>query len=470
MLKTSMRNSTPLITGVSQREVDFVIPLLGIDISLGIDPFLLYKSRDKIFSELHDKMILHFNKGVAAVNEGEFEKAAEIFNFPEAEEIGFGYTVSARGRGGSGLGDITTSLLIETLRASPELLKRGIKHIEEMQLFSVGIGRDRISDITANIIKEFLIGYTQNQCKLWNIPLVSGVPVNNILDLSSLEWYDDYVDLPISSYDNKPIIFVPRRMVRTLPWINYDEFSRVDLSAFLASKKANKSAAQSGKKTTISKEDAVALTKSNIDLIDKYVLRKEQTAIDAQPTSSYIDLTSDCQESEKLKAQLKAIKSGTAEATHYQKTILEIMNFLFNPELIDGQLEVKTVDEVERRDIIFTNDSDGTFWNYLRNEHSSFLIMIETKNTQSVDMNHVNQTNTYIGERLGRFAIIASRIVPTENVIKKTYSVYNDSHPKKVILILTDEDFCVMLDMKCKKNDPMRHIQKLYRHFRQTVQ
>jgi hypothetical protein len=146
------------------------------------------------------------------------------------------------------------------------------------------------------------------------------------------------------------------------------------------------------------------------------------------------------------------------------------MNFLFNPELIDGQLEVKTVDEVERRDIIFTNDSDGTFWNYLRNEHSSFLIMIETKNTQSVDMNHVNQTNTYIGERLGRFAIIASRIVPTENVIKKTYSVYNDSHPKKVILILTDEDFCVMLDMKCKKNDPMRHIQKLYRHFRQTVQ
>jgi hypothetical protein len=462
-----MKNSTPLITGVSQREVDFVIPLLGIDLSLGIDPFLLYKSRDKTFSELHDKIIKHFNSGIEAIRENDLEKAIRIFNFPEAEEIGFGYTVSSRGRGGSGLGDVTTSLLIETLRASPELLNRGVKHIEEMQLFSVGIGRDRISDITANIIKEYLITYTQNQCKLWNIPLATGVPVNNILDLSSFEWYDDYVDLPVSTSDNKPIIFVPRRMVRTLPWINYDEFSRLDLSAFLASKKSKNSPV---KKTKIPKEEAVVITKSNIELLEKYILRKEQSAVDAQPTSSYIDLTNDCSESEKLKSQLLAIKNGTAEASHYQRTILEIMNFLFNPELIDGQLEVRTIDETERRDIIFTNDSDNSFWTYLRLEHSNFLLMIETKNTENVDMNHVNQTNTYIGDRLGRLAIIASRNKPSENVIKKTYSVYNDSHPKKVILILTDEDFYVMLDMKCKRNEPMRHIQKLYRSFRQTVQ
>jgi hypothetical protein len=462
-----MKSSSPLITGVSQREVDFVIPLIGIDISVGIDPFLLYKSRDKTFSDLHNKIIQHFNRGVQAVKIGDLARAANIFNFPEAEEIGFGYTRSARGRGGSGLGELTTTLLIETLKSSPDLLDRGIKHIEEMQLFSVGIGRDRISDITANIIKEYLILYTQNQCNLWNIKLESGVPITNILDLESYEWYDDYVDLPVSSYDNKPIIFVPRRIVRTLPWINYDEFVRVDLTAFLSSKKNTKSTA---KRATIPKADAVALSKSNVELIDKYISRKEQTSNEAQPTSHYIDMDSDCAESEKLKSQLLAIQNGTSEATHYQKTILEIMNFLFNPELIDGQIEVKTVDEIERRDIIFTNDSDNTFWSYLRQEHASFLLMIETKNTQSVEMNHINQTNTYIGERLGRFAIIASRNKPSENVIKKTYSVYNDSYPKKVILILTDEDFCIMLDMKCKRNEPMRHIQKLYRNFRQTVQ
>jgi hypothetical protein len=36
----------PLIRGVSQYDVDFVIPRIGVDVPVGIDPFLLYKSRD----------------------------------------------------------------------------------------------------------------------------------------------------------------------------------------------------------------------------------------------------------------------------------------------------------------------------------------------------------------------------------------------------------------------------------------
>jgi|GEM_PF-3254122 len=37
---------------------------------------------------------------------------------------------------------------------SPSLLKRGVRHVEEMQLFSVGIGPDRVSDIIANLPKD----------------------------------------------------------------------------------------------------------------------------------------------------------------------------------------------------------------------------------------------------------------------------------------------------------------------------
>ena len=44
----------PLFKDITQSEVDFVIPRLGIDIPLGIDPFLLYKSRNPTFSQLHD--------------------------------------------------------------------------------------------------------------------------------------------------------------------------------------------------------------------------------------------------------------------------------------------------------------------------------------------------------------------------------------------------------------------------------
>ena len=93
-----------------------------------------------------------FNAGIQALREGKPENARYLFDFPEVHEIGFGY--SRRSKRGSGVGDFLASLIIETLENSPALLKRGVRHIEEMQLTSIGIGSDRISDIAANLIKS----------------------------------------------------------------------------------------------------------------------------------------------------------------------------------------------------------------------------------------------------------------------------------------------------------------------------
>ncbi|MEA5476462.1 hypothetical protein VB774_02415 [Pseudanabaena galeata UHCC 0370] len=129
-----------------------------------------------------------------------------------------------------------------------------------------------------------------------------------------------------------------------------------------------------------------------------------------------------------------------------------------------------TVDGTERRDIIFTNDSDQSFWAYLRNEHSSIFIMFEVKNTDDINNFYLNQVATYLGDRLGRLGFIVTRKVLEEAQQRKSFSIFNDSHPRKIILTLSDEDLCNMLDMKCQGNDPMRHIQKLYRTFRTKVQ
>src|SRR5205085_12493458 len=108
------------------------------------------------------------------------------FQFTEVDEIGLGYT--KKGKRGSGVGEFLSALITETLLDSPPLLERGIRHIEEMQLVSIGIGPDRISDIAANLLKKFLIEYTQKQCGLWEIPLVRGVPVEHIFDPDSNSW------------------------------------------------------------------------------------------------------------------------------------------------------------------------------------------------------------------------------------------------------------------------------------------
>ena len=131
---------------------------------------------------------------------------------------------------------------------------------------------------------------------------------------------------------------------------------------------------------------------------------------------------------------------------------------------------MRTVDGTERRDVIFTNDSDQSFWSYLRSEHSSIFLMFESKNCEELENSHFNQTATYLGDRLGRLGFIVTRRPLNAPQKKKAFSIYNDSQPRKIILVLSDQDVVAMLDIKCDGKDPMRYIQKLYRSFRTSVQ
>lgn len=468
----SAKHYTLLLKDISQFEVDFVIPRVGSDIPLGIDPFLMFKSRDTQLSTLHSLMLNAFNYGVKLVADRKFKEAENYFLFPEVSEIGLGY--SKTDKQGSGVGEYLGSLIINSLINSPDFLKRGIKHIEEMQLICVGIGRDRVSDTAANIIKLPLIEYTQSQCKLWGIKLYKDVPVENVFDTETGKWFDSYFELPLSPFNQKSMIFVPRRIVRTLPWINYDDYFQTEFSAFLKSKSGLKKLKRtSNKNSELSneeKKEIVSLTQKDVERVDRYIAKKEEMAINAQPSDNYINENQICPESDSIKERLQNIVPGTKDATAYQHLILETLNFLFNPELIRGEPEVRTIDGTERRDIIFTNDSDQTFWSYLRQEHSSFLIMFEIKNTTDIDNNYLNQTATYLGDRLGRLGFIVTRNPLQEAQQRKAFSIYNDSTPRKVILNLSDSDMKIMLDMKCKGNNPMRHIQELYRSFKTSVQ
>jgi hypothetical protein len=248
-----------------------------------------------------------------------------------------------------------------------------------MQLLSAGIGPDRISDIAANLLKRSLIEYTQKQCAIWNIPLTAGAPINHVYDAVAQSWHDAYEDLPTSSVDGSAILLVPRRWVRVLPWINYDDFLRTEFRAYLSVRREQ---ARSDPK---SKQSVVSVTRRDVGLVERYVRLREQQGRDAKPALDYIDEDA-CKEAERLKQKLASIPPGRDAAAEYQQTTLEILNYLFNPDLIDGQPEVRTVDGTERRDIIFTNDSDETFWDYVRSSHDAILLMFEVKNKTEIDL------------------------------------------------------------------------------------
>src|SRR5260370_16868493 len=144
----------PLLVGVSQYDVDFVIPRTGVDVPVGIDPFLLYKSRDTEYRQLHEQLLRAFNAGIAAVKRGHVPEATRILDFPEVSAIGLGYT--QRSKRGSGVGTHLSGLIIETLVGSPNLQERGVRHLEEIKFPSPRIRPTPANHITANTLKRLL--------------------------------------------------------------------------------------------------------------------------------------------------------------------------------------------------------------------------------------------------------------------------------------------------------------------------
>lgn len=462
----------------SQAEVDFVIPRLDQDLPLCIDPFLLYKSRDDTLRRHHEQLLTLFNNSITLFREGKRKEMDELIDFPEASEIGFGYC--EEGVRGSGLGNYLNRLLADTLAASEALQARGLRHIEELQLVSIGVAADRVSDIAANVLKIFLIEYTQRQASLWNIPLETAVPVNHYFDFDDYGWRDGYFDLPRNPVTGLPILLVPRRMVRLLPWINLQDYATTDYRLFLrsAAKRGWSKFPGTGRVAYSfpDKTEIARTTRANLKLLDGYITRKEKEAAKALPI--YVereDLGLPVRPmAEEFIKRLADLPTGVAYAKDYQRALYEIINYLFEPELTDGEMEVRTIEGTERRDIIYTNESDTSFWQYVRLNYGSPLVMFEVKNVQELEIEHINQTASYLGVRLGMLGFIVTRRPPEDNIIRKIYTIYNDTPgtPRKIILVLNDDDLAVMLRNKDagQSPTPTQYVQRKYREFRTLVQ
>ena len=144
------------------------------------------------------------------------------------------------------------------------------------------------------------------------------------------------------------------------------------------------------------------------------------------------------------------------------------MNFLFEPELIAGKIEEATILGTERRDIIFINDSEKTFFSYLRNVHKNFVIVFETKNTYDLTVENFNQLGTYLGDKTGYCGFLITRNNISKKDKLKAISIYNNL--KRIILILSDQDIELMINDRIIGKDPMRYLQKCYREFMVSIQ
>ncbi len=135
------------------------------DLPLFIDPFLLFGSTKPVYQKLHEEILqylIFLKEKSASGNISDGEKKA-WFMFPEVEQTWLGFSVS--GNSGRGLGPkFANTLSVYMPIIYPDLGDEQISqtsHLEKAGLFQIGIGKDNISDFTTNLIKRFLLTYTE---------------------------------------------------------------------------------------------------------------------------------------------------------------------------------------------------------------------------------------------------------------------------------------------------------------------
>jgi len=228
------------------------------------------------------------------------------------------------------------------------------------------------------------------------------------------------------------------------------------------------------KKETLSKHEVIEITREKISLLDDYISRKEREGHAAEPTlgADRFSQEADYQAGEEFVSELQALPPGRPTASQYQRLVYKILNYLFEPDLTDGQLEEPTHHGTERRDIVFANEAERSFLKYVRETYLSLFLLFEIKNTQAAELEHVNQVAAYLGSRLGMLGFIVTRRPADKNVILKTYSIYNDtpSMPRKTILIVSDDDLTEMIRLKQEGKSPVTKLQKIYRSFKLGLQ
>ena len=215
-----MKFSQHFKLGKSQAELDFVDIDPSEDLELYLDPYAIEIRNDDWSAECGDHIRSFFQAVLDALRDDNLKEATHLVsNLSEPNETCFG--VSSGKPSGRGVGSFQGGLILDALRNSVAFATGLLTDVAEAELFIEGIGRDKISDLTTNVIRGPLIAYTKTQCELHGVPLKK-VSTAAVWRPSYRRWEATYATLPVIG--RKPLLLVPKFSVRHRLSLESQEF------------------------------------------------------------------------------------------------------------------------------------------------------------------------------------------------------------------------------------------------------
>ncbi len=212
---------------------------LILDLPLFIDPFLLFESDKPQYQQLHQEIIKYLtflrDKSISGkLNDGLLK---EWYFFKEVEQNWFGFSTNKNR--GNGLGEeFANALNANFYRLFPNYGEENITsgtHLEKLCLFKDRVGKDNISDFTTNLIKHFLLDYTQIFSKKYIDPKYCDIfrVKRAKFNYETESWQEKTYYLPrIEGGSDGYVILTPKDLLtRDNTWINrqdlIDDFKNI---------------------------------------------------------------------------------------------------------------------------------------------------------------------------------------------------------------------------------------------------
>jgi hypothetical protein len=440
---------------ISQTDLDFAIPFFDEDLPLYVDPFLLWKSPSLQDQALHTSLINSFNYQNWLIQKGrENEAQKNLICASECNEVGLGFSAKRKGKR---LGPSTVRAILELFRRVPEYGRFGFTHFEEIQLYVDGISKDRVSDFTCNFLMSFLIDYTAQQCLDVGLPLTK-VQLPALYDYRQQRFVANVdVELPVHPIQGTPIVLVPKRWLRFVPWINFEDY-------FEAYCPKDEVISEQG-----STDRVLVLTynRSNYGVVADYVKAKERTAVDCRndPLFKQIPILS---ARRKLK-QINALSTGKSDNAdkQYEDAISQLLPSILYPHLDFADTQTRSIGGSTIRDLVFYNNRSVDFLEEILDDYHSRQLVMELKNVHSIDRENINQLNRYLTNEFGAFGVLVTRNPLPKAMFKNTIELW--SGQRRAIVALVDSDLEMMVEVfDSKQRAPIEVLKKKYIEFRRA--
>ncbi|MBA2127586.1 hypothetical protein DLM45_15345 [Hyphomicrobium methylovorum] len=458
--------------GKSQPELDFVDIDPMRDTRLFIDPYAIEIKDDEWSGTCGDHIRSFFQEVLDALKAGDTNRAESLVShLHEPRET---YLGLSKGRPkGRGVGDEQGGLLLNALRKSRAVATGVLSDLGEAELFVAGIGPDKVSDLTTNIIRGPLIKYTKSQCDLHGV-LTKSVAHQPAWNVRTSRWESGYACLPVIR--GKPVLLVPKYSVRRRLSLDSQEFYNHHMINYLQSEYQlgvaglthvfRKKITKKDVKAThpFIKDELAKFVSQHPEVLDRYKeLKGAQGALGIEDFENDFDAAAFAQV---LKVQLQNCPTGSGYASNYHSLMIGILTFLFYPHLIYPIKEKEIHEGRKRVDIVFTNAAiDGFFHTMLvAPQTRSTHVPIECKNyTYDIGNPEFDQISSRFGHQRGFLGFLTCR---TDGRREKTIQTCRDtaSDGRGFVIVLTDNDLVKLLDFAGLEDQKAfkRYLQRRY--------